>query len=192
VEWRWWRLERRPALTHVEQLAYVALADARADAAAVPVRIETAVALLRGERGPRAFFDAEAYGDATDTVDAALRLIGAAHAPLVLDFVRYRTPFSLLSAAEIEADAEPARNPFHEYFAGELCERLRRERVDAVGVSVVFPGQLQPAYSLAHALRRALPGLHLCVGGPAITQLLARLSGPALERARSVPRGAAL
>jgi len=177
------RLERNARLTHVEQLAYVALCDARADAASAPGRIDAAVALLRGQRGADAFFDPERYASAVATVDSALRLIAAVHTPLVLDFVRYRTPFSLLTAEEIAADAEPARNPFHEFFSGELCERLRAEQVGLVGISVVFPGQLQPAYSLAHALRRLLPDVHLTVGGPAITQLLTRLEGRALERA---------
>src|SRR5262249_58594313 len=51
------------------------------------------------------------------------------------------------------------------------------------GISIAFPGQLQPAYSLAHRLARELPGVHLTVGGPAITQLLTRLSGERLANA---------
>jgi anaerobic magnesium-protoporphyrin IX monomethyl ester cyclase len=177
------RLERSARLSHVEQLAYVALCDARADAQYAPGRIDAAVALLRGQRGRDAFFDAERYAQAIASVDSALRLIAAVHTPLVLDFVRYRTPFSLLSAEEIAADAEPARNPFHEFFSGPLAARIRAEQVGLVGLSVVFPGQIQPAYSLAHALRRHAPDVHLTVGGPAITQLYTRLEGRALERA---------
>ena len=51
---------------------------------------------------------------------------------------------------------------------------------------MAFPGQLQPAYSLAHALRRRLPALHVTVGGPAVTQIFLRLDragGARLERA---------
>ena len=46
-----------------------------------------------------------------------------------------------------------------------------------------FPGQLQPAFAFGHKLRRELPDVHLTIGGPAITQLLIRLRGPALRAA---------
>lgn len=176
------RLDRKRALTHVEQLAYSALWSARGDVGLAPAAIEEAVATLRDRSGER-FFDPDRYAQAVAAVESAMRLISAAHAPLHLDFTAYRTPFSLLSAEEIEADARPERDPFHEYFAGPLTERLRAERVGLVGVSVAFPGQLQPAYSLAHTLRRTLPDVHLTVGGPAVTQVLVRLAGQRLERA---------
>jgi hypothetical protein len=183
LERRLERLDRRPALTHGEQLAYAALWGARGDADAAPGAIDEAVALLRGERGDEAFFDPQAYAGAVATVESALRLISAAHAPLTLSFTGYRTPFSLLTADEIEHDARPDRDPFHEYFAGDLTQRLRAAGVGLVGVSVAFPGQIQPAFSLAHTLRSTLPGVHLTVGGPAITQLLVRLTGERLARA---------
>ena len=133
-------------------------------------------------RDPARCFDPEAYAAAVATVDSALRLVGAAHAPLQVDFTAYRTPFALTSAEEIAADARAERDPFHDYFTA-LAARLRAAGAGVVGVSVAFPGQLQPAYSLAHVLRAALPGVHLVLGGPAITQILVRLSGAALDRA---------
>ena len=92
VEDRLRRLERRAALDHVGQLEYHALWQARGDAHAVPEGIDEAVAILRD---PVRFFDPELYARAVDTVDAALRVISAAYAPLQLDFTGYRTPFAL-------------------------------------------------------------------------------------------------
>ncbi|MBI2922117.1 MAG: B12-binding domain-containing radical SAM protein [Planctomycetes bacterium] len=172
-------LERQPALSHVEQLDYAALWAARGDAAAAPSAIEDALATLRD---PERFYDPDSYGAAVAVVEAAQRVVSAAHAPLVLDFVSYRTPFSLLSAEEIARDAAPGRDPFHEYFES-LAKRLCEAGVGLVGVSVAFPGQIQPAYSLAHVLRERLPGVHVTVGGPALTQMLLRLTGDRLERA---------
>ncbi|MBI2566191.1 MAG: radical SAM protein [Candidatus Schekmanbacteria bacterium] len=180
LERRLARLDRKPALSHVEQLAYVALWKARGDAAAAPAAIAAAVATLRD---PERFYDPVLYGQSVAAIASALRLVSAAHAPLTLDFTAYRTPFSLLDATAIEADARPERNPFHAYFSGPLTARLRAAGVGLVGISVAFPGQLQPAWSLAHVLRATLPGIRLVVGGPAITQILVRLSGDALERA---------
>ena len=175
------RLDRRPELAHVEKLAYVALWRARGEAEWVPERIEDAVAALRDEAR---FFDASEYDRATRTVDAALRVISAAHAPLEMSFTAYRTPFSLLTPEEIAADARPERDPFHAY-ATELADELAASGARVVGLSVVFPGQMQPAFSFAHALRARLGDrVHLTCGGPALTQLLLRMKDDAPRLAR--------
>jgi hypothetical protein len=179
VEKRLERLERKGRLVHVEQLAYAALWQARGDAEAAPRAIDQAVAVLRDRER---FFDAATYDGAIATVESALRLVGAAHAPLTISFTAYRTPFSFLTAETIADDARDGRDPFHAYF-GELAAQLAAAAPKVVGISVAFPGQLQPAYSLAHRLARELPGVHLTIGGPAITQLLSRLSGERLARA---------
>jgi hypothetical protein len=181
IEDRLAKLDGQATLTHPEQLVYTQLWNARGDAAAVPGAIAGALATLR-DRGGERFYDPAHYERAVATVEAALRVVSAAHAPLTVDMVGYRTPFSLLSAEEIAGDAEPARDPFHTYFT-KLVERLRTEGVGLVGISVAFPGQIQPAYSLAHLLRARLPGVHVTVGGPALTQMLLRLSGERLTRA---------
>ncbi|UQA55593.1 B12-binding domain-containing radical SAM protein [Polyangium aurulentum] len=181
IERRIASLEEKPSLSHTEQLAYSALWAARGDAAAVPGAIERALAVLRDRSGER-FYDAPTYETAVATVEAAQRVVSAAFAPLSLDFVAYRTPFSLLTGEEIARDAGADRDPFHDYFTL-LGERLAREGVDLVGISVAFPGQVQPAYSLAYAMRRALPNAHVTVGGPALTQMLLRLQGEALDKA---------
>jgi hypothetical protein len=171
------RLDRKARLSHVEQLAYVALWQARGDAEAAPGAIDSAVSALRDKAR---FYDPPAYDTAIATVESALRLIGAAHAPMTLSFTAYRTPFSFLTPETIADDAREGRDPFYDYVTT-LIPRLRDARV--VGISVAFPGQLQPAYSLAHRIARELPGVHLTIGGPAITQLLSRLSGDRLARA---------
>jgi len=190
VEKRIARLEQRVALDHCDQLEYLALWQARGDADWAPAQIADALAVLRDRSGQR-FFDPASYGRAVATVDSALRLIGAAHSPLQLDFASYRTPFALLSADEIAADARPTRDPFHGYFARTLVERLRRADIGLVGVSIAFPGQVQPAFALARVLRAALPEVALVAGGPALTQLLLRLD-PAQQRAALPPFDAAV
>ena len=110
-------------------------------------------------------------------------MISAAHAPLQLDFTGYRTPFAFTTPEEIAHDASPERDPFDAYVTGTLAPRLRAAGVRAVGISLCCPGQLQPAFAFGLKLRRELPGVHLTIGGPAITQLLIRLRGPALAAA---------
>jgi anaerobic magnesium-protoporphyrin IX monomethyl ester cyclase len=168
-------LQRRRALDHQGQLELLTLLRARNDARAVPAAIHRALSVLRT---PSRFYHPGAYAGAVDTVEASLRMISAAHAPLHLDFLSYRTPFALTSPEEIARDA--ANDPFDGYITEQLVPRLRQ--VDVVGLSVCFPGQLLPAYSFALKLKRALPGVHLTAGGPALTQILLRLKGPALRQ----------
>jgi radical SAM family protein len=171
IESRLAPLERKAALSHPDQLLYSTLWQARSDAAQAPPAIADALATFRDRER---FFDPTAYGSAVSTVEAAMRVVAASHSPLSIDFVRYRTPFSLMNEREIARDSEPDRNPFHEYFRL-LAERIAAEGVGLVGLSVAFPGQIQPAFSLAYALRQRLPELYITVGGPALTQMLLRL-----------------
>ena len=119
IERRVARLEERASLDHGEQLEYLALWQARGDAHAVPEGIDEAVAILRD---PVRFFDGEQYARAVDTIDAALRVISAAHAPLQLDFTGYRTPFALH-----DARGDRARR----HARARSVRRLRRERARA-------------------------------------------------------------
>ncbi len=174
-------LKKKPFLDHTEQMACVKLSRAKEFARSLPDNIEDAVAVMRDRSGKR-FFDPVSYEAAVGVIESALELISAAYTPLALDFSAYRTPFSLLDIREIQADARPERNPFHSYFSRVLGERLDREGVSVAGISVAFPGQIQPAYALAYILRRRLPHLHITVGGPAITQILIRLAPDVLRR----------
>ena len=122
IERRVARLEERASLDHGEQLEYLALWQARGDAHAVPEGIDEAVAILRD---PVRFFDGEQYARAVDTIDAGLRVISAAHAPLQLDFTGYRTPFAFTTPEEIARDATPERDPFDAYVVNVLAPRLR-------------------------------------------------------------------
>ena len=77
-------------------------------------------------------------------------------------------PVSEATAYVIFSGKHPVRNDGTREANGPLKGRLSR------GISVAFPGQIQPAYALAYILRRSLPHLHITVGGPAMTQILKR------------------
>jgi len=180
LETRLGELDRKSALDHSSQRAYLQLWKARGDAATAPDGIAQARATLKD---PQTFFDPERYESAVETIESALRLISAAHAPLDLTFSGYRTPFALTTPDEIALDASEGRDPFHDYIVGDLAPRLRAAHVDAIGISVCFPGQLQPAYAFALKLKQLLPDVHLTCGGPGITQLFIKLHGHDLLRA---------
>jgi hypothetical protein len=180
IRCRFAELSARASLAHAEALEYGALARVLPLLDTVPGRIDDA---KRDLRTTEAFFDPLTYDDATQVIDRGLALASAAYSPLKMDFTTYRTPFSMLTMRDVEADSARDRNPFFDWVEGVLGPRLAAARVELVGLSVCFPGQLQPAYAFAHQLRRLLPGVHLTVGGPGITQMMIRLQGQALARA---------
>ena len=141
IEERLARLEERASLDHGEQLEYHALWQVRGDAHAVPEGIDEAVAILRD---PVRFFDGEEYARAVDTIDAGLRVISAAHAPLQLDFTGYRTPFAFTTPEEIAHDATPERDPFDSYVVSTLAPRLRAAGSVPLGSRSAFPGNCSP------------------------------------------------
>jgi hypothetical protein len=173
-------LDARSSLGHAGQLEYAALWSARGDAHGAPGAIEDAKRVMRD---PELFFDAGAYDEAVRAIEGAQRAISAAYHPLTLDYTAYRTPFGLTTPEEIAEGSLEATFPFHDWVSSTLAPRLRKAGVSTVGISVCFPGQLQPAYAFAHILRRAMPGVHLTCGGPGMTQMLIRLSGKRLARA---------
>jgi len=166
------RLDQKRSLDHNDQMHYSRLWEVAGDLSWVVDTIDDAVSVLRDGTGKR-FFHGESYERAIQTVQAALKVISAAYSPLSVDFTGYRTPFSLLTPEQIKADADPEKSPFHEGFQS-VANRLAMNRVTLVGISMAFPGQIQPGFSLAYHLRQQLPGVHITVGGPSITQLLVR------------------
>ncbi|NUP06040.1 MAG: radical SAM protein [Polyangiaceae bacterium] len=180
IEARIAEIESARVAGHEAQVEYAALFGALADAHAAPRGILEAKAILRD---PVAFYDADRYADAVATIESALRAISASYHPLVVDFTAYRTPFGLLTPDDTRKEATKERNPFFDYVVETLVPKVKASGARAIGISVCFPGQLQPAYAFAHQLRAALPGVHLTCGGPGITQMLIRLSGRSLARA---------
>ncbi|NLD38131.1 MAG: B12-binding domain-containing radical SAM protein [Desulfatiglans sp.] len=165
-------LDEKPSLNHSDQMKYVQLYNAMAKLNWVPDNIEDAVSVMRDSTGGR-FFNAEEYEKAVITIEAGLKIISALYHPLYLDFQNYRTPFSLLSPSQIKADAATDKNPFHSTYK-RVADRIKENNVSLAGISIAFPGQIQPGFSLAGYLRSCFTDIHITVGGPAITQILLR------------------
>ncbi|HQB31536.1 MAG TPA: radical SAM protein [Syntrophales bacterium] len=174
IERRRKNLEKKAFLRHPEPLFLAALRRGGEIARGCPARVEASLSLLR-EPGSATFFEHDAYRKAVTALERALEMVSAAYTPLHVDFVRYRTPFSLLTMGNVEEDARRDRNPFHGYYATDLVRRIGEEEPSMVGISVAFTAQIQQAYTIAGILKKRFPRLHLTAGGPAITQFMLRL-----------------
>ncbi|MBL8899963.1 MAG: aspartyl/asparaginyl beta-hydroxylase domain-containing protein [Planctomycetes bacterium] len=64
--------------------------------------------------------------------------------------------------------------PLRDLYDEELLDAVLARDPEAVGICVAFPEQGVDALRLLRALRRRRPDLHLCVGGPLITQFAER------------------
>lgn len=177
VEKKIFALEQHKRLNHQQQLLLTQLWGSLPFLKKAPQNIREALSTFQTNSHDR-FYDAEQYNEAVIAAEQAQTLISAAFAPLQLNFSQYRTPFSLLGMSEIARDARPENNPFHEYYLESLIPRLKNSNV--IGISVIFPSQIQQAHALSLLIREHIPAAHLTVGGPAITQLLLRI--PESER----------
>ena len=84
------------------------------------------------------------------------------------DYLDART-CDMASASVRDATRDPARNLFHEYYATELIPRVAAMRPTVVGVSLIFRNQLLCGLVLAAMLRKALPDVHVTIGGELIS-----------------------
>jgi hypothetical protein len=78
------------------------------------------------------FYDRASYGAAVEVVEAALRVVSAAHAPLHVDLLSYRTPLGLTTIDEIARDRSTVpQSSLHPSLRSTRTRALTRARRDA-------------------------------------------------------------
>jgi radical SAM superfamily enzyme YgiQ (UPF0313 family) len=66
--------------------------------------------------------------------------------------------------------------PLTAFYGKRIIPWLQKENPDLVGISVPFPSQLGPSFSLARTIKQTLPHIHITLGGPQITKLASDLA----------------
>jgi anaerobic magnesium-protoporphyrin IX monomethyl ester cyclase len=157
------RLEARSGLGFSEMERYQTLSEIALIGDEVAERIDEAKRVLRT---PSAFYDYERYLWAGRTVEQALRLISAEFAPTRLTAHGFVMPNRIERSAEIVAAlGDEQHNPFVEYFSEHTLPRLKRLDPDLIGLSVTFPSQAIPAFTLARLIKQWKPDVHITIGG---------------------------
>jgi radical SAM superfamily enzyme YgiQ (UPF0313 family) len=157
------RLEQRASLRYSEMERYQTLSEIALIGDEVAERIDEAKGVLRN---PGAFYDYERYLWAGRTVEQALRLVSAEFAPTRLTAHGFVMPQRIERSAEIVAALDDERhNPFLEYFREHTLPRLQRLDPDLVGLSVTFPSQAIPTFTLARLIKQWKPDVHITIGG---------------------------
>lgn len=172
-----WRLSRLRRTDHSEEVA--TLERAATLGGWVGDVIPQAVAIFRD---PVSFYNPSNYAWAFRCVGRALEVHSASAYPGRITLQSFRTAHSHLSSRGIlSATEDDQSNLFLRYCREHVHALLLDREPDAIGVSVAFPTQIIPAWTLATAIRRWLPETRVVLGGATITRIRDMLTrAPAL------------
>jgi len=184
VEGQAWLLERGRAEAAAERLAGMSEPPARA------AKLLRAWPSLRRKldrhkaalRSPEAYADLDRYRTAVTSLNRVLGLVSAGHqvdagSPVTATLTDYLDAryCDMDSASVLAAARAPETNLFHDYFVDELIPRIAALKPSVVGLSLIFRNQLLCGAALATLLRRALPGVHVTLGGELVSAWVDRL-----------------
>ncbi len=168
------RLEAQDQLSFSDMTRYQLLSEVETIGQTVADSIEEAKAVVRS---PQDFYDYRRYIWAGRTMEQGLRIFSEEYAPTRLaahGFVmRYRIEHS---AEIIAAISDEAENPYIEYFREVTLPALKELDPDLIGISLTFPSQAIPAFTLARLVKEWKPEIHITAGGGLMAYVAEKLS----------------
>jgi anaerobic magnesium-protoporphyrin IX monomethyl ester cyclase len=131
--------------------------------------IESALEILRcGEES----YDPPRYYNALAIVQEGLKEVSRRYPGSSLDLKDFRLPYSASSSDQIlKATRDYGQNPYLEFYERKILPLLSIEKPQLIGISIAWPTQLIPGFSLARVIKSHVPGIHLTIGGSMITHL---------------------
>ena len=123
---------------------------------------------LRAVRDPAAIHDAAAIKAADRVIAGALDAATATRPAERLNFTEPVWRYSASSAAELRAGVADAQCLAHELCA-QVFDPLMFDQADAIGLSIVYHGQVLPALCLAAQIKAWRPQMPIVAGGPFFT-----------------------
>ena len=167
-------LDAKDELLFSDMEQYQVLSEIDLIGASVAESIEEAKRVLRTKE---LFYDYERYLWAGRTLEQGLRIISTEFAPSRLTAHGFVMRYSVERSSEILAGtADEKENPFIEYFREHTLPRLRALDPDLVGISLTFPSQAIPAFTLARMIKEWKPSVHITVGGGLLAYVAEKLS----------------
>ncbi len=116
--------------------------------------------------------DLETMSRALMDIRDAGQLISAAHPFSRLTYSRFEISGAFSSWESLrEAVTDEQRNLLLDFFRSHALPRIESLSPALVGISVSYQSQLLPAFSLAHAIKEALPGIFVLLGGAFIKSI---------------------
>ena len=162
-------LDELPALQGEQIEEYNLLNQAVMSADYVIRHIEEAKGVLRDKTQ---FYDPERYLWALNTINQGLILVCAEFFPTRLKLYGFEMKYSIYSSSEVlQAVRDEAGNPFIELYKQYVLENIGAKQPDLIGISITYPQQVIPGFTLASVIRQAFPGIHITVGGAVLPEL---------------------
>ncbi|MFZ1985552.1 MAG: radical SAM protein [Desulfatitalea sp.] len=166
---RFTQLDGRKQLTRLEQMEYLALADARPAARRLLAAETLPVAIFQDSER---FYDFATYRLARDLTEAALECVSAVHFPFRYHFNQAAHIALPWNPALLETYFQNRQSPLDEFYRDHFA-RNPLGAGDLVGINLTFISQIPEAFYLALLLRRIEPSLFIVLGGSCLQQMLA-------------------
>jgi anaerobic magnesium-protoporphyrin IX monomethyl ester cyclase len=131
--------------------------------------LESALSLLRcGED----YYDPPRYYNTIAIVQDCLREVSRRYPGSHLDLKDFRLEYSPSSSEQIlKAAKDYGKNPYLEFFEKKILPLITAEKPEIIGISLAWPSQLIPGFSLARVIRNSRPDIHITFGGSMVTHL---------------------
>ena len=156
-------LDAKEGLVYTDMEQYQLLSELELVGESLVESIDEAKAVLRD---PDAFYDYERYLWAGRTVEQALRLFSAEYAPTKVTAHGFVMRYRVESSADIiAATQDEEQNPYIEFFREHTLPQLQELDPDLIGLSLTFPSQAIPAFTLARLIKEWKPSVHITIGG---------------------------
>lgn len=162
-------IERETVLNPAEQTKYLRLAHALLLADYVIENIEEA---KRIQRDKHDFYDVRRYAWSRKILENAFEIASAAYYPSRLLRSDYVMRYSTESSQQIlQAAHDPKENLFLGIFRERVIPFILQQQPDLIGVSVTYPSQIIPAFTLAALIKEQAHHIHITFGGSMISNL---------------------
>lgn len=162
------RLDNEAQLTTDRLYRLRLIVSAKGDAEYATQNIDEAKVILRDSNK---FYNHKSYTWAMDIIFIALRAISRRFFPSRMSLDGFRSKYSPFSPDDIVRFAGAfEENPYYEYY-NYLLPLLELEQYAVVGISVAFPDQMLPAWSLAKLIKEKNSYLSICLGGNVLTRI---------------------
>jgi len=162
-------LDESPVLSFDSLEEYGVLARAVISADYVIQFIREAKDILRDKIR---FYDVKKYLWALRTINQALNLISAQYFPTRLKFYSLKMSYSIASSREVlQAVYDREQNLFIDFYESLVLPWLEKEKPGFIGISMTYPEQIIPGFTLARVIKELYPGIHICIGGAVLPEL---------------------
>ncbi|MBA4367172.1 MAG: hypothetical protein C0403_05990 [Desulfobacterium sp.] len=171
------QLNHRDQLNGMEQLAYMALAEARPAA----LRSLTAAgSAIDGFQDPNRFYKIAHYRRSRDQAEDALTCLSAVNYPYNFHFNRAAHATVPWGLDLLESYFQKRQSPLDAFYRT-ILDKHQPEPGQVVGISLTFISQIPETFYLLHLLRQITPQAFLLLGGTCVQQIL-RHASPIVQK----------